>query len=484
MLMERHIDEGSTEVGWEIRSLRRSREMTQARLADRLGISPSYLNLIEHDRRALTAPLLIKLAQVLDIDLQTFAPDRDERIVADLMEMFGDQIFEGYTLSTVDVREFGCSAPAISRAVLALYQAYTEAKDSAQGMAMRVEEGDDNAGVDSWRLPSEEVGALLQRHMNYFPTLEDAADDLWRNGRLEADDMFHGFVRYLRDEHSIEVRIARGGSDDAALRRYDPHRKQITVAESLAMHDRAFQLAHQVALLTQSTAIDRICEDHRLTTNESRSLCRIVMANYFAAAVLMPYRPFLEQAKAYRYDIERLAHRFATSYEQVCHRLTTLRRQGAEGVPFHFVRVDIAGTISKRFSASGLQMARFSGLCPRWNVHAAFLTPGRIRVQMSQMPDNKTYFCLARTVTARHQGYNAPQGTHVVAIGCDVEQASNLVYADGLDLKNQSAAVPVGSTCRLCPRMNCSQRAFPPLQKVLQIDENVRGPNFYWSAQE
>jgi predicted transcriptional regulator len=242
---------------------------------------------------------------------------------------------------------------------------------------------------------------------------------------------------------------------------------------------RNFQLAFQVGILSQSDTLNRLSRDAQLTTAESRALCRVALANYFASAVLMPYQPFLRAAREERYDIELLGHRFRTSFEQVCHRLTTLRRPGASGVPFHLVRVDAAGNISKRFSASGIRIARFSGACPRWILHGAFQTPGMFRVQVSRMPDGTTYFCVSRTLGKDGGGYHSMHAVQAIEMGCPVEFARELVYADGVDLDHLSAAVPVGVTCRICERMDCQQRVFPALQTPLQVDENVRGVSFY-----
>jgi predicted transcriptional regulator len=263
------------------------------------------------------------------------------------------------------------------------------------------------------------------------------------------------------------------------MRRYDHDRKLITLSEMLPPRSRRFQLAHQIGLLTQAAAIERLGRDEHLTTSESRTLARVALANYFGAALLMPYAMFLEGAKVERYDIEVLAHRFGTSFEQVCHRLTTLRRPGAEGVPFHFLRTDIAGNISKRFSASGIRFSRFSGACPRWNVHAAFLTPGLIRTQISRMSDGTHYFCIARTVRNDRGGFHAPHAVQAIELGCELRHARELVYADGIDLANAGAATPVGVTCRLCEHLDCEQRVYPPLQHPLRIDENVRGVSFF-----
>ncbi len=466
-------------LGAKIRALRRGRDMTQAGLAQRLGISASYLNLIEHDRRALTAPLLIKLAQVLEIDLKTFAPDSDERTIADLMEVFGDGIFDGHSLSTTDVREFCLQAPGVARAVLALYEGYRELQDSSRELSMRISEQGDHAGVESWRLPSEEVNELLQRNRNYFADLEQAAEELWEEAALQAGDLWSGLCRYLRQNHGVEVRLMEAGATTDHVRRYDPHRRILTISEVLPPPSRVFQLAHQIALLKRGDDLDKIADDPALTADESRALGRIVAANYFAGAVMMPYERFRDDAERQRYDVELLGLRFRASFEQVCHRLTTLNRPGSEGVPFHFVRIDQAGNISKRYSGSGIQMARFSGLCPRWNVHAAFMNPGRMRVQVSQTPDGKSWFGFARTVNPMPGGYRTARANHAVALGCDIEHAHKLVYSDGLDIKDRTSAVPVGVTCRMCERTDCKQRAFPQLQKPLSIDPNVRGVSFF-----
>jgi hypothetical protein len=225
--------------------------------------------------------------------------------------------------------------------------------------------------------------------------------------------------------------------------------------------------------------IDRISRNQSLTSPGSKKLCRVVLANYFAGAILMPYKEFLDSARAERYDIELLGHRFRCGFEQVCHRLTSLRKPGHEGIPFHLIRVDIAGNISKRFSGTGVRFARFSAACPRWNVHAAFLTPGSVRVQVSDYPNGAQYLSIARTLRKETGGYKSSEPMQALEIGCDIGHARELIYADGLNLETLESAVPVGVTCRLCERMDCEQRAFPPLQHPLQIDENVRGLSFF-----
>jgi predicted transcriptional regulator/transcriptional regulator with XRE-family HTH domain len=463
-------------LGAKVRSLRQRKNMTQAQLADRMGVSASYLNLIENNRRPLTANLLLKLAEEFQLDLGAFSSGDDARLVADLSEVFSDPMFDGRAIAGRDMRELATSTPELARAVLKLYRGYRDARASAATFAEQLAlHGGAEARIAA--NPTEEVNELLQRHGNYFPEIEAAAEALWRDAGLDSDEVYGGLIGYLKREHGIEVRVSRA-EEGSAMRRYEKKRKLITLSEVLPPRTRRFQLAHQVGLITQRELFDNLRADEQLS-DEVKSLARVVQANYFAAAVLMPYEPFLQAAKDVRYDVELLAHRYGTSFEQVCHRLTTMRRPGSEGIPLHFLRIDIAGNISKRFSASGIRMPRFSGACPRWCVHAAFLTPGMIRVQLSRMFDGTMYFCLARTVQRATGGYQIPHTVHSICIGCEARYARQMVYADGIDIEHFEAATPVGVSCRTCEQMDCEQRVFPPMQHPLSIDENVRGVSFY-----
>jgi len=469
-------------LGPKVRSLRRREGLTQTQLAAKLEISPSYLNLIEHNQRPLPSHLLVKLAQVLKVDLGAFADDSHSRVTGDLQEIFGDPLFEELPLTTNDVRELADN-PAAARAVIALYHAYRATNESTRALASTLYDGRDFLGLNPAHLPSEEVSDVIQVNMNYFPELEAAGERVAAAARLDRRDIYRSLVVYLRDKHGVEVDLVPVSRDRGAIRRYDPDHRVLTLSEVLPPWSRNFQIAHQIGLLDAQEEIKTIIarSEKNLTGQESVRLCRVAMANYFAAALLMPYDEFLRMTEEVRYDIELLQHHYTVSWEQVCHRLTTMRRAGGEGVPFHFVRVDIAGNISKRFSGTGIRFARFSGSCPRWDVHAAFLTPGRIRTQLSKMPDGTAYFCVARTIR-KSWGYAAGDALMAVGIGCPVAAARKLVYADGCDLDNLDAAVPIGTTCRLCERLDCEQRAFPALQHGMTIDENVRGRSFYAPA--
>lgn len=467
--------------GAKIRGLRRRESLSQAQFAEKLGVSPSYVNLIENNRRPLPAPLLIKMAQLFHVDLSAFGDEGDGRLVADLLEAFSDPLFESHDMTSVDVREMSTSSPATARAVLHLYRAYQEARESLESLATKVRDGEEvESIVERPGVPSEEVSDLLQRHQNYFPELEELAGRLWVEAKLSSEEIHQGLVRWLEKTHGIEVRIARWSHDRHTLRRFDANKRTLVLSEILPTRSRRFQIAHQIGLIVCREVIDKIIEESQeLMLPESRGLARVALANYFAAAVIMPYDTFRRSAKDERYDVDVLGRRFRVGFEQVCHRLTTLRKPGEEGVPFHMVRVDVAGNISKRFSASGIRIARFSGVCPRWNVFAAFQTPGMIRIQYSRMPDGGAYFCIARTVAKDSVGFRSQQVLQAIGLGCPAEHARELVYSDGYDVENIETTTPVGVTCRTCERDDCEQRAVPSLRQPLRIDENVRGVSLY-----
>ena len=467
-----------SQLGQKVRALRRREGLTQVDLATRLGVSASYLNLIESNKRPLPGALLLKLAAILRVDLGAFAPDAEAGLASDLTEAFGDPLLANHAVGTPELRELAQGSPGVARAIIALYRAYASARDVSAELAGQLSAAG-GSGAAHGAVPSEEVSDLIQRRMNHFPALETAAEELWREAALDGGDIYQNLVRYLAQRHRIDVRVVKVADERKAMRRYDPERRILSISEVLPPRSRRFQLAHQIGLLTQGGAFDAVLREEELTSDDARTLTRVTLANYFAAAVLMPYAPFLEAAQAERYDIELLAHRFGASFEQVCHRLTSLRRHGREGVPFHLIRIDVAGNISKRFTASGIRIARFSGACPRWNVHAAFMTPGMIRIQVSRMPDGSVYFCIARTLRSDRGGYNVPHIIQAIGMGCELRHAKELVYSDGVDLQNEGAVVPVGVTCRMCEHLDCPQRAFPPLLHPLRIDENVRGVSFY-----
>ncbi|MBM3607644.1 MAG: ImmA/IrrE family metallo-endopeptidase, partial [Alphaproteobacteria bacterium] len=333
-------------------------------------------------------------------------------------------------------------------------------------------------------LPSEEVTEFLQRRGNYFDEMEQLAESLWVENSLGLLTLQQDLVKLLAQRFAVDVEIAEANAMPGVLRQYHPMTRRLLLSEMLPVSSRTFQMAHQIAFLAYRREIENSVSAGKFTTPEADALARAAIANYFAAAVLMPYGRFLAAAKSMRYDIGVLQHRFGVSFEQACHRLTTLRRPGAEGVPFHLIRVDIAGNISKRFSASGIHIARFGAACPRWNVYDAFTTPGMLRVQVSRMPEGASYFCVARTIdaparAAARGGLPSRAGQLAIGLGCALPYAREIVYADGLNLDDPQIVTPIGVSCRTCPRNDCADRAMPSLAQRLEIDENRRGYSTY-----
>ncbi|MBX2801567.1 MAG: DUF2083 domain-containing protein [Myxococcales bacterium] len=466
-----------SKVGTRVRALRRRAGTSQAKLAEMLGVSASYLNLIEHNKRRLPAELLFKVAEALQVDLREFAVDESAQLHAELMDVMSDPLFDELQIRAVDLSDLVDTHPAFARAMALLHRRFQSMREVLSSHPDLLDPEASERVVS--RLPSEEVNDLIERHRNYFGDVEAVVDELWARHRLSVSTLFDGLVRILR-EAGVRVEVTSSSPGDQVVRRFDPVRGILRISESLPARSQHFQMAHQIGLLTLDEVFGSLLDDAQLTTETSRGLCRMVLANYFAGAILMPYEAFLAAATELRYDLELLGHRFRTGFEQVAHRLTTLRREGSEGVPFHFLKVDMAGNISKRFGGSGITFARFSGGCPLWNVNAAFLVPGRIRRQVSQMPNGDQYFCVSRTVQKRHGGFHASENTYAIGVGCPLPYASQLVYTDGLDLQ-EAEVVPIGMSCRVCDRMGCTHRAFPSLQAPLELDENVRRVAFYAS---
>ncbi len=459
-------------AGPRIRRMRKERALTQARMAEELGISTSYLNLIERNHRPLTAQLLLRLADSYDVDFKSFTGGAEAQAMAALREVFTDPLFEGFDISRHELGELAAASPEASQAVLTLYHAYRESATNVAELSERLT--DRGASEDGVRFPAEQVRAFLQEHGNHFPELEAAAEDIHERADLGADDLYATLRRHVTESLGIGVNLVPADLMPTTLRVYDHHRRRILLSEMLAMSGRTFQLAYQIAILEHGALLDRLVADSKLSDAPTMRLGRVNLASYFAAAVMMPYERFLTTAESLRYDIDILAQRFGASFEQTSHRLTTLQRRGARGVPFFMIRIDNAGNVSKRFSAGSFQFARLGGACPRWNVHDAFQTPGRIYTQMIQMPDGPVYFSIARTVNRTGAGFRAPEQQLVLGLGCEIAHAPKLVYADGYDTGNAAAATPIGINCRLCERPDCNQRAFPPLNRGLIVDERRR----------
>ena len=388
-----------------------------------------------------------------------------ERLVSDMREAMADPVMADIAPPLADLRLTASNAPGLARAFLHLHRVYRQTHERLASLDEALGRDDARSQPSPW----DEVRDFFHYCDNYIDAVDRAAEH---------------FAQPVRSETNIRLRAVsalgnRGVTVDFAdtprLRAFDPAAGTLTISRRAAPETQTFQLLLQVALLEQDKLLEATLDLARFQSGAARAIAKIGLANYFAGAAQMPYTAFLNAAQDTRHDLEVMATRFGASIEQVAHRLSTLQRPGAKGIPFFFVRVDQAGTITKRHSATRLQFARFGGACPLWNVHRAFETPGRFLRQLAETPDGVRYISLARDVSKPGGAFGAPVRRFAIALGCEVAHAPQLVYADDLDLSKPKAFEPIGISCRICERTECHQRSVPPLERRLTIDPNARG---------
>jgi len=463
-----------TFIGPRLRRLRLDKEQTQAQMGKALGISTSYVNLLEKNERSVSVPVLLKLFEVYGVDWRDIAEDEDTSVHADLRGALADPLFEGIKVDMPQIRAATTHSPDLAAAFLRLHRAYASTADRL--MSVAESSVGDAAALDA---SSETVvHNFFRKNRNYFPELEDAADAFWGTRSVAADDVYHALKELLRDRLGVLVRIVPVSEMPGTLREYDAAQNELRLSEALDHPNRVFQLVHVAALVEQTETLDAILDRSDQRDPAHRARCRVELANYFAAAVLMPYDAFLSEVQASQYDLDHLATRFGVSFEQACHRTTTLQRSGAQGVPFFFLRIDKAGNVTKRFNSTDFQLAQYGGACPRLEVHTSFRTPGRILPQVVEMPDGNRFFVFARTVDRPSFTRHSPEVRLAVAMGCALQNADAIGYAQGLSLTGPNVA-PVGINCRVCPRANCDQRAYQALVITDPVDENRRGATRY-----
>lgn len=450
-------------AGVKLREIRARLALTQKSFADKLGVSLPYLNQMENNHRPVSAAVVLALAQEFGLDVTELTVGESERLVSDMREALADPVFTSGTPPLADLRLAASNAPALARAFLDLHRAYRQTHERLASLDEALGREDASLKPSPW----EEVRDFFHYCDNYLDAVDRAAEHFAMPAGPRKD------VAILAEDMLRRQGISLTYSDNPILRRYDPATRQLVISARAQGATRRFQLLHQVALLTQNDLLEATLDLARFSTPEARDIAKIGLANYFAGAALLPYRAFQEAAKACRHDLERLADIFGASIEQVAHRLSTLQRPGAKGIPFFFVRVDQAGTITKRHSATRLQFARFGGACPLWNVHSAFETPGKFLRQLAETPDGVRYLSLAYDVSKPAGAYLAPVRRYAIGLGCEVQHAPDLVYSDGLDLKGRFE--PIGISCRICERRDCHQRSVPPLERRLKVDPDRRG---------
>jgi XRE family transcriptional regulator, fatty acid utilization regulator len=451
-------------LGGRVRRLRRELGLNQSAMAAEIGISPSYLNHLERNQRPVTAQVLLRLAETYDVDLRTFASEGQEVTGVDqLAEIFSDPLFADLGVPRYELVEVADSTPAVADGIARLYAALVERRQHPEGGAP------DEASLVT---PEAWVRDYIQAQRNFFPYLEDAAETL--AGALgEPAFIFEPLRRRLKEGFGIDTRVVPPEVLDFASQAYDFHRKRLMLSALLRAESRTFGAAYQLALVEFGPLLKRMVETAGAPDSATRRLLHMSLANYAAGAIMMPYDRFLATAEKQRYDVDRLCAEFGASVEQVSHRLTTLARPNARGIPFFMLRVDAAGNISKRFAGESFPFSRFGGTCPRWNLHAAFQTPGRVATQIVETPDGQRFFTIARTVDRAVRLDPRESSQLAIGIGCDVRHAPKIVYADGADLQ-KPLVTPIGPACAICPRIRCPQRAAAPAGRTLAIRETEK----------
>jgi len=448
-------------AGAKLRETRTHLSLTQKAFAEKLSISLPYLNQMENNHRPISSAVILALVQEFGFDVSELAIGDGERMVTDLREALADPLFKDVAPALLDLRLVATNAPAVGRAFLALHRAYMQTNERFASLDEALDLGEVRPGASPW----EEVRDFFHYCDNYIDAIDRVAE------RFVGDRLADNAIADALSDIGVTLRLV---SDDAMIRHFDPEAKILTLSASAPQSTRRFQALHQIALLTKADLLDATLDLARFQSDQARDIAKIGLANYFAGAALMPYGGFLTYAKATRHDLEKLAHHFGASLEQVSHRLSTLQRPGAKGVPVFFVRVDQAGTITKRHSATRLQFARYGGACPLWNVHSAFETPGQFIRQLAETPDGVRYLCLAREVSHGGGAWRAPVRRYAIGLGCEISHAADFVYSDGLDISDATTFQSIGISCRICPRADCHQRSLPPLERTLQIDHNRR----------
>jgi XRE family transcriptional regulator, fatty acid utilization regulator len=452
-------------AGAKLREMRTRIGLTQKNFAAKLGVSLPYLNQMENNNRPVSTTVILALAQEFGMDVTELSTGDSERLVSDMREALADPVFSDAAPPLADLRLTASNAPSLARAFIELHRSYRETQERLASLDEALGREDARPQASPW----DEVRDFFHYCDNYIDAVDRAAEHFASRGR-DPRDIKSTAVTWLKAQ-GIEVQM----KDVEVLRQYNPSSKRLHLSSRAPPETQVFQLLLQVALLDQDRLLEATLDFARFQSDEARAIAKIGLANYFAGAALMPYTSFLQAAQDCRHDLEVLSGRFGASVEQVAHRLSTLQRPGAKGIPFFFVRVDQAGTITKRHSATRLQFARFGGACPLWNVHRAFETPGRFLRQLAETPDGVRYISLARDVSKSGGSYGAPVRRYAIALGCEVRHAGSLVYADNLDVSKASAFEPIGISCRICERKTCHQRSVPPLERRLTINSDQRG---------
>jgi hypothetical protein len=465
-------------IGQRVKRLRTMLGLTQADFAKRLDISATYVNLIERNQRPVSAAVLLRLAEEFDINVSDLAKDTDATLVNELYTALRDPVFGGVQVSKNETEDLVGASPEVIKAFLRLHERYRELTLNTYSDANPLADREKVELLEESARPVETIRQYIHDQNNYFPQLDEAASAFYVELTKNRKPIDIAIQERLEQKHELKIRILPTSAMPSSFRYFDRHRSGIDISELLHPTGRQFQLAFQLIFIEYRDLIDGLAAESGIQDETAIGLLRVSLANYAAAALLMPYDRFLKACEDTRYDVDLLSHRFGTSFEQTAHRLTTLQKPDARGIPFFFLRIDAAGNVSKRFSAGRFHFSKFGGACPIWNIHRTFEQPGETLTQLIQMPDDTTYVSVSKAIT-RSRGYHGrPPARVAIGLGCDRAYADNLIYFDRMNLSDQEPTL-IGVNCYLCDRQNCASRAHAPLNRKLKFDAHARGISLY-----
>ena len=471
-------------AGPRIRRIRVAKELTQTAMASELGISPSYLNLIERNQRPLTVQLLLKLSSTFHIEPEELQGTASSSAIPALREMFSDPLLSGELPGEQEMIELSEAAPNAAAAAIKLYRAYREQAERLSDLSELLAREGHAPAMSAARLPIDEVRDVFAARPNFFSKIEEEAESF--AGLLDSRNNLRAALEtWLKREQGISVRTLPVSAMPDWRRRFDRHSQRLFISERLSPFDQLREIAMEAAMIRMDVAITSEIEALQLQTAEAKRLARFELGRYAAHALMMPYQAFQAESSRARYDIDVLKSRFGVSFEQAANRLSMLSRPGASGVPFFMLEVDNAGNRFRRAGAQGFPQQRFGGGCPKLSVHAAFTQPGQIIVEAVEMPDGAEFLTISRTLEGPQGAFSERPRRTAILIGCDIGFRDEIVYgaalpgvAPGTAGKSGRDTVPaiaVGPACRLCERSGCLVRAEPPVTRPLGLDEMVTG---------
>jgi predicted transcriptional regulator/transcriptional regulator with XRE-family HTH domain len=451
--------------GTRIRQFRREAGMTQAALARTVGISPSYLNLIEWNKRPIAGTLLRKIAETLDVTLDDLGSMAEERLRTELLEISHLPALESADVELDRSSELIGRFPGWARGMAALARSEREATIRAQVLS-------DRLSNDPF------LGEEIHKMLNRMAVIRSASDILVDYTDLTAERRDR-FIRIINDE--IRVLSDNGEALATYLDKVEHSERYLTSIDEVealfdvgegrfdGIEDNAGDVAHLLddtrpvprkakakALVEEhlSDQIERVIADSpHIETSAAAERARRMLADYAVGAVMMPMAAFAEHARRLRYDIEALADAFSAEVDTVCHRLISLPR--AAGLPrFGYLKANASGVIIEKLGFEKLVIPRYAAACPLWVLFRAQQSPESVIRQRALFPSGDRFVFIARARNTGMTGFGKPRHYVTDMLVMTEAHSEMTVYAPD----PQSVIEEVGPGCRLCNRRSCAHR--------------------------